>query len=157
MSAGWHAFRQFVWHLESHTYSAPEWLTREETELFARMPPADQFEGLKVVETLRDWGYGADRELLAAGLLHDVGKSLAPPWVGYRVAMTALDMLVPGLVPRLARRHGPLGVLARHAAIGAELARQAGLPNSLVALIRDHHSPPADERMAALQRADGLH
>jgi putative nucleotidyltransferase with HDIG domain len=121
------------------------------------MAPADQLEGLAVSQTLVEWGFGADRELLAAGALHDVGKSLAPPFVGYRMAMTALGSLAPRLVPALSRISPTVRLLDQHAANGARMAEQAGLSSEAVRLIGEHHSLATEPRLLALQRADGLH
>ena len=133
------------------------WLTAPEAALFSRMPPADQLEGLAVAGRLEAWGWGADRDLLVAGVLHDMGKSLAPPGAGYRVLMTALETLPPGLMMPLARRSHALAALANHAAAGAELASQACLPADVALMIATHHQAPRDARMEALQRADALH
>jgi len=136
---------------------APSWLTAAEAALFARMPPADQFEGLAVAATLEARGWAHDRDLLLAGLLHDAGKSLAPPRAAYRVLVTLLETLAPSLLTALARRWEPLRSLLNHAITGAEMAREAGLSADAVRLIAEHHLPARDARMAALQQADALH
>jgi putative nucleotidyltransferase with HDIG domain len=147
-----------VWHLQATTpFPPPDWLTPAEAELFRRMAPADQLEGLAVARQLTGWGYGADRDLLVAGLLHDVGKSLASRGVLLRTTATLIAALTPWLAWALYRRGGALGMLFRHPATGAQLAAQAGLPPRVIELIRDHHAPPFDARMAALQLADSLH
>lgn len=120
------------------------------------MPPADQLEGLAVSRTLMEWGYSQDRELLVAGTLHDVGKSLAPAFVGYRVAMTALSV-VPGVLPVLSRLFTTVRLLDEHASNGALIAARAGLPADIVRLIGKHHSSSNEPRLMALQRADSLH
>ncbi len=150
--------RQLASHLSARQpLAAPAWLSPSEAALFARMPAADQLEGLRVLAELESWGYGADRNLLLAGLLHDTGKSLAPAKARYRVLITVLETVAPFLLPRLAARSATVGALVEHAAIGARLASEAGLPADVCALIAEHHRPAGDPRMAALQRADGLH
>jgi len=133
------------------------WLTDREAELFARMPPPDQFEGVSVANALEAWGWGANRDLLVAGLLHDLGKSLAPAGAHYRVLMTAVETLAPALVASMANLSPAINALARHPSAGALLAAQAGLPSPVVSLIAGHHQPPDDARMRALQRADALY
>ena len=159
MTAGaLHAVRQLAWHLAARrSLHPPRWLTQAEARLFMLMPAADQREGLAVARTLVSCGWRTDRELLAAGLLHDAGKSLAPARVRYRVLMTLIEKLAPALIAPLARRSAAIAALAGHATAGARLAEEAGLPPAIVELIRGHHQPPADARSAALQRADALH
>jgi HD-like signal output (HDOD) protein len=158
LSAALHAARQLVWHLKATApYEPPVWLNPAEAILFLRMPPADQFEGLAVLRMLEAWGYADDRDLLVAGLLHDVGKSLAPSGVFFRMTATLIASLMPWLAWALDRRGGRLGRLFRHPASGAQIAAQAGLTADVVDLIRGHHSPPHHSRMAALQLADSLH
>ena len=152
-----HAARQLAWHLRaSRPLAPPDWLSRAESDLFSRMPPADQLEGLAVARSLAERGWGADRELLLAGALHDVGKSLAPAGARYRVVMTALQALAPSMASWLIGRSPTLSALADHPASGAELAAAAGLPSDVVRLIAGHHQPAQDARMAALQQADAL-
>ncbi len=153
-----HAARQLAWHLQvRRPLSAPMWLRPWEAALFDRMAPADQFEGLAVASTLEAWGWGSDRDLLLAGLLHDAGKSLAPPGPGWRVLMTLLETFAPAVVRPLGARVAPVAALANHASAGAALAAEAGLPSDVIRLIAEHHSPASDARGAALQRADALH
>ena len=152
-----HVIRQVAWHLTARPQEPPAWLGSAEAELFARMAPADQREGLAVVKTLTAWGQGSDRSLLVAGLLHDAGKSLASTGVAYRIASALVQGVRP--LPRraLARRLRGLAILTDHAALGAEMAREAGLPEDVQTLIARHHLPPTDARQRLLWRADELH
>ena len=153
-----HAARQLAWHLRARRpLPAPAWLTPPERALFDRMPPPDQLEGMAVARALRSWGWAADRDLLLAGLLHDAGKSLAPPDARWRVLMTALETLAPSLVSPLARRSATVHALAVHANTGARLAAEASLPEGVVHLIAGHHSDAEDARTQALQLADALY
>jgi hypothetical protein len=123
--------------------------------LFAAMPRADQRHGLDVAMALRRAGWGDDRELIAAGLLHDAGKgSSVRLW--HRVAWSlgqrygAWIVAAAGLVP------GARAVferLERHPQLSAELARGAGAAPRTVELI-GLQADPADRASRALHLAD---
>jgi hypothetical protein len=80
------------------------------------------------------------------------------------VAVVLMRALSPGLLERIGEdRPGswrrPFFVQQHHAAIGAELARQAGCSTRTVELISRHEELPdqaQDPLLAALQAADGL-
>jgi len=123
--------------------------------LFATMSRNDQRHGLTVYralrEALRERGR-ADADLLAAALLHDVGKGggRVPLWV--RPPVVLLRAFAPRALAWLARAprpwwRRPFHNAWHHAEIGADLAAAAGLPERAVLLIRTHHDPrgPAAE------------
>jgi putative nucleotidyltransferase with HDIG domain len=140
-------------------------LPEQAQKLFRAMPRYDQQHALKVFHTLQREGH-IDPDLLAAALLHDVGK--APAQEGrlrlwHRVAVVLMRTFWPGLLERIGRNEPgswrqPFYVQQHHAEIGAELARQAGCSPITVDLIRRHEGTPeqADELLAALQAADGV-
>lgn len=152
---------------------ADELLPPPAQALFRRMGAPDQQHALNVMRALRRDG-SAEPDLLAAALLHDVAKSAAQirPWhraivvLSKRFAPRALEWLTAG-EPRGWRR--PFVVHARHAAMGAEWAAQAGCSALTVSLIRRHQEPlrreplrcaPSGEEeqlLVALQRADGAY
>ena len=128
------------------------------------MPRYDQQHALKVVDTLAREGH-TERDLLAAALLHDVGKSVTPGarlrlW--HRVTVVLIHVSWPSLLERLAKDEPhswrrPFHVQLHHAAIGAEAARRAGCSATAVDLIRRHEQAPnqaLDPLLAALQSAD---
>jgi putative nucleotidyltransferase with HDIG domain len=128
------------------------------------MPRYDQRHALSVCHTLELQGH-AERDLLAAALLHDVGKSVAQgARVGlwHRVAVVLLRAFWPSLLVRLAKDGGAswrrsFFVQVHHAAIGAEAAAQAGCSEITAGLIRHHEDSPnqvPDPLLAALQAAD---
>jgi hypothetical protein len=121
-------------------------LTGPERDLFARYSPADQWHALRVLHMLRDAGYNHP-DLLAAALLHDVGKTRYPLSVWDRVVI----VVGQGLLGRRTERWGdgeprgwrrPFVVRAQHPAWGAGMAAAAGTRPGVVALIRRHQEKP---------------
>ena len=137
------------------------WLTPSLFELFCRMTPAEQHHAYCVRQTLMEQGH-ADRDLLTAALLHDVGKSKMPLAVWEKVAI----VLGFKFMPRLAEKWGraetvqpswfarPFVVAVQHPAWGADLAEAAGGSPVAVALIRHHQRKVELEWLSALQAAD---
>jgi putative nucleotidyltransferase with HDIG domain len=131
--------------------------------LFRKMPRYDRRHALQVARTLQAQGQ-TDPDLMAAALLHDVGKTT--PAAGrlrlwHRVAVVLLLSLAPGLLERIGqdrpeRWRRPFYVQQHHAALGAELARQAGCSPRTVAWIAGHEQavPTGDPALDALRAAD---
>ncbi|OGO53232.1 MAG: hypothetical protein A2148_01845 [Chloroflexi bacterium RBG_16_68_14] len=134
-------------------------LREPERRLFETMTPRDQQHCLHVYRRLRRQGHD-DPDLLAAALLHDVGKGRIALW--HRVAYVLLEAWAPGLLRRLAvpgegserPAFGGLYRCRHHPELGAELARQAGASDQVVALIRGEDASALGERLVALQAAD---
>jgi hypothetical protein len=128
-------------------------------ELFYRQAPQDQRHALDVCETLHQAGY-TNPDLMAAALLHDVGKAAAqlPAWV--RGVLVLSEQLAPRVLGDPLQSYEPFGAYAEHAEIGARWAKEAGCSPLTVALIRRHQedltSPHGEEErlLAALQAAD---
>ena len=133
-----------------------QWLPASALPLFQTMSAADQRHSLRVCQGLLARGC-TDRDLLAAALLHDVGKAhgRVPFWT--RPAIVLGKLYAPCILKRLVvypyegsaipawRR--ALNNAWWHAEIGAELAAAAGLSEKAVLYIRTHHQPegPAAE------------
>lgn len=170
--------RQLWWELSARSLTLQQrdeiglLLTADEQRLFDRFAASDQLHSYRVMQTLRKAGY-TEPALLAAALLHDIGKT--------RVALTAWDrsLAVVGHVaaPGLARRWGVSAepdpsrfgwrkgfiVKAHHPIWGAGMAAAAGSMPQTVALIQRHQDPvhtpvtETDRLLQYLQWADDQH
>ena len=139
------------------------WLPPSALSLFFTMSKADQQHSLRVCRGLLAEGH-TEQDLLAAALLHDVGKAegRVPFWTRPTIVLSKL--LAPGWLRRsvvhpheFTARHVPrwqqaLSYAWWHADVGAELATQAGLSERAALYIRTHHQP--DGPAAALHRVD---
>jgi len=132
--------------------------------LFQGMSRYDQKHALNICMALEQQGH-TERDLLAAALLHDVGKSVtqgAKVRLWHRVAVVLIQLVAPGLLGQLAKDETgswrrPFYVQLHHAMIGAEAARRAGCSATTVGLIIRHEDAldqTSDPLLAALQAAD---
>lgn len=132
-------------------------LTERERTLFLSMTPRDQQHCLNVYRHLREEGH-EDDALLVAALLHDIGKGEVALW--HRVTFVLLESGAPGLLQRYTSPGAGRGwrqALYRclhHPRLGAQMAREAGCSEQVVALIGTSDDDTADERLLALHAAD---
>ena len=125
-----------------------QWLPASALPLFRTMSDADQQHSLRVCQGLLERGC-IDRDMLAAALLHDVGKAQGrvPFWT--RPALVLGKLCVPHLLRSLTvypyegiaipAWQRSLSNAWWHAQIGADLAAKAGLSEKAVLYIRTHH------------------
>jgi hypothetical protein len=108
-----------------------------ELRLWSRMSGPDRRHAVGVARRV---GGAAPREVLAAALLHDVGKIDSGLGTLARVPAT-----LAGLVARdsLADGNGRLARYLRHSTIGATLLTDAGAHPLTIAWAAEHHLPPA--------------
>ena len=135
-------------------------------DLFRHMSPGDQAHGLRVLRSLLARGESAPN-LLAAALLHDVGKSHVRLRLVERILIVVISWFAPDRVPQwgmgeLASWRRPFVIAVQHPAWGAEMIRQAGGPELLAKLVLRHDDelPPnpareIDRLLHRLQEADG--
>lgn len=130
------------------------WTTPAQRRLFEKMHVADQRHGLDVVASLRANGVG-DRDVLAAGLVHDAGKGDTGVWPrvvhslgqAYGPWIWRVAGVWPGMSTTLQRLH-------EHAERSATLAAEAGCSERTVALIRYQDDPRDPEFGELLRLAD---
>jgi hypothetical protein len=160
----YHAVRAWIQPEDASSATAGGYLSEDAWALFQAMPRHDRQHALSVMRALQREGH-TDPDLLTAALLHDSGKTVQqdrPLRLWHRVAVVLLRAFWPSLLDRIAEdRPGswrrPFYVQQCHAAIGAELAREAGCSPVTVGLIRHHEDPPdqvEDPLLAALWAAD---
>ncbi|HZT65995.1 MAG TPA: HD domain-containing protein [Acidimicrobiales bacterium] len=123
-------------------------LLHGEARLWSAMAPADRRHAAGVARRVAAaLGSDATRPIVAAALLHDVGKIDAGLGTAGRVVATVAGLA--GGIERAeewAGRPGPVGRVGRylrHPQIGADLLRQAGSDPLTVAWAAEHHRPAA--------------
>lgn len=130
---------------------------------FAAMPAVDRAHACRVALALPD---GANRDLVAAALLHDVGKAdgTYQARIPDRIARVVLARVAPPVLRRLAAppatgwRTG-LVLAVHHPALGAARARYLGCTPRTVWLIAHHEDARAaadDPELAVLLATDDV-
>jgi hypothetical protein len=116
-----------------------------EAALWARMSGPDRRHGFGVAQRTAAALGGEDaagRPVMAAALLHDVGKIDAGLGTFGRVGATVVAVAAGRR--RVAGWPGPLGRYVRHDEVGGELLEAAGSDALTVAWAREHHLAPVD-------------
>lgn len=155
---------------------ARNWLTPAERELWARQSNADRRHAIEVAHEAAGMlgdpdGAGVPTEVLAAALLHDVGKVEAGLDTFGRAMATAVALAVgrervaswapeEGSVGGRRGRAGRYGRYVTHDRRGARLLASAGSTPFVVTWAREHHQPEDTWTLdpaftAVLKAADG--
>jgi putative nucleotidyltransferase with HDIG domain len=130
------------------------------------MQPSEIRHSLEITRRLIASGE-AESDLLAAALLHDVGKSRSPLNLWERAIVVLAKRLIPGAFQRWGASEEMRGfkrifvVAEQHAAWGAEMAAAAGASKLTARLIRQHQEVckpvlKADLEMGVRTREDYL-
>lgn len=142
-------------------------LSPSEFVLFQEQVTGDRMHSYRVLRTLQGAGE-SDARLLAAALLHDVGKSQMKTTVVGRVIGAAGERLFPAQAARWGKSETgwwrrPFVIRRQHAHWGAALAEEAGSNPTTVRLIRHHQDrahvlddPEERQLLERLQWADNL-
>lgn len=139
-------------------------LSPGEVKLWDRMSNADRRHAVAVGRRVeRALGHEASPPVLAAALLHDVGKVDAGLGTYGRVVATlAAKVAGPASAHDWSRARGftrRVGLYLRHAELGGDMLALAGSDTLTVAWAREHHRPPdgwtvPGHLAAALKAAD---
>jgi hypothetical protein len=131
-------------------------LPRGLAELLREQPRPDLAHSLRVYKALRAQGE-SHPDLLAAALLHDVGKARYPLYIWERVLIVLAQRFLPALAvrwgtsrPESWRR--PFVVAHRHPEWGAEQVARRGGSALLVDIIRRHQADIPPEEMGKAER-----
>jgi putative nucleotidyltransferase with HDIG domain len=156
-----------AWFLPIDDAAAQAVLSPRLFQLYGTMRRGERQHSLNVLATLRQAGHD-DPTLLAAALLHDVGKTRAPFYLPERV-LVLVWKFAPAVALRLGQQERlswwrrPFMISVQHPTWGAEMAKAAGADPELIALISAHQDkasgpPQQNDRfsrlLAALQAAD---
>jgi putative nucleotidyltransferase with HDIG domain len=149
-------------------------LTDPQLELFLCMQASEQNHSIQVFNELRDQGQ-ENPDLLAAALLHDVGKTRAPLRIWDRVIIVIVGAVCESCVHKWGRDKNILPesglgwrrafvIAEQHPAWGAEMAAECGTSPLAVSLIARHQervnagaSTEEDILLQNLQAVDDNH
>ena len=148
---------------DSDLHLARSILTEQQMALFSRLQPSEQTHSLRVLKYLLDQGE-SHPDLLAAALLHDIGKVCYPLRLWERVVIILGKQLIPDKItawglgePKGWRR--PYVISCLHPEWGAQLVSQSSASPLLLDLIRYHQQVPSEfnkgdiiKQLAALLR-----
>ena len=124
--------------------------------LYTKMRRSERQHSLRVLHHLLTDGH-TNRDLLTAGLLHDVGKTRA----SFTIPEKVLVVLVKAVAPALVHRWGqgapcgwrrPFAVSCQHPQWSADMVKAAGGAPAAIELIRRHAEPLMDDTYTDIDR-----
>jgi hypothetical protein len=124
---------------------ASEFLGPDLMALFLNMQPSEQAHSVQVYEQLLNQGE-TNTDLLAAALLHDVGKAKYPLRLWERVMIVLVKNILPGKVGVWGQAERPSGwkraftIAEQHPAWGAQMVADKGGSAITVDLIHRHQN-----------------
>lgn len=145
-----HLARRFLGSLSPLPLAAGDdaWATSQlgpgERLLWQRMPRADRKHSVGVARLVAAQVGEDEQAVLAAALLHDVGKVDADLGTFGRVAATLVGRRRGTRWRRSDGLRGRIGQYLHHDVIGAELLEDVGADPLTVAWAREHHRPERD-------------
>ena len=131
----------------AHREWAASHLTDAEFDLWSQMSGPDRRHSVAVARRVeRSLGHEATREIIAAALLHDVGKSVAGlRTYGRVIATVSASIAGHDMALRWSQARGfirRVGLYLRHPELGGDLLAMADSHPLTVAWAREHHLPP---------------
>lgn len=143
-------------------------LTGCEFEAFRSMSRSEQLHSLKVLAKVQAKYPDAPKALIAAALLHDVGKSRYRLSLCQRTLAVLIEAIAPGASRRLSQEEtlsiwrAPFVVRRLHAGWSGEILRDCGSDADVIWLVERHQDNAEAYRsnrrfalLASLQSADG--
>ncbi len=133
---------------------ARAWLEPSELGLYLAMDPRDRQHATEVAKRLRSREPHASGRLIAAALLHDVGKSALPFRVWERVLAHLLPTSPYPAEPRLQGLAGARQIKRYHHQYGAQMISEVGGREAVARLVGAHQGPSSDPEVALLRHID---
>lgn len=116
-------------------------LTATAYQLYLSMDKRDRDHACKVAECLLSEQPDASKTLVAAALLHDIGKAEVPYRPFERILV---HLYMPKQLSKNPRYRGLKGmwqVRQHHAYYGAERLRNCGISEAIASIVEQHHNP----------------
>ena len=129
-------------------------LTDVEYGLYSLLDVRDRAHSVHVAKVLLHAHPAADRNLMAAALLHDVGKSQLEFNAWHRIVVHLYRRRGLPQEPLAAGLRGALQLREHHEAIGARLLHEAGVAAEVVRLVEGMSRETGDPELGKLRWAD---